>query len=141
MIAILRDIVWRLARFVLGLRYRVHLHGEEGLHALRRPVLLLPSHPAYVDPVLFLITFFEPFRPRILFSEESFPHAIVGPLTRLLNAIPIPSLQHQSDQARSRAERAIQEVVAALRRGENVGLWPSGGHSGTGPSDWARPAR
>ncbi len=126
MVAILRYLVWRLARFVLALRYRVRVHGDEDLQTLRRPVLLLPSHPAYVDPVLFLITFYERFRPRILFAEENFPHAIVRPLTRLLNAIPVPSLQHQSDEARSRAAGAIQEVIAALRRGENVGLWPSG---------------
>lgn len=108
------------------MRYRIRLHGEENLASLRGPVLLLPNHPAYVDPVLFLITFYGRFRPRILFSEESFPRVIVGPLTRLLNAIPIPTLQHQSEQARSRAGTAIQEVIAALRRGENVGLWPSG---------------
>lgn len=126
MMQVLRSILSRLARFVLSLRYRIHLHGSETLPTLKRPVLLLPNHPAYVDPVLFLITFYPALRPRIVFSEENFPQTIVGPLTKLLNGIPIPALSRQSQEARSGAERAIQEVIAALRRGENVGLWPSG---------------
>lgn len=126
MIRVLRSIVWLLARFVLALRYRVRLHGDEHLRSLRRPVLLLPNHPAYVDPVLFLVTFFGSLRPRIVFSEGNFPRPIVGPLVRLLDAIPIPDLLQQSDQARSRTAQAIQDVIAALRRGETVGLWPSG---------------
>ena len=126
MIELLRHLVWRVARFVLGLRYRVRLHGGEVLPSLKGPVLLLPNHPAYVDPVLFLITFFPTVRPRIVYSEGNFPSAVVGPLTKLLDAIPIPPLTQQSQEARFGAERAIQEAIAALRRGENVGLWPSG---------------
>lgn len=101
MVQVLLSILSRLARFVLSLRYRGHLHGGEVLPTLKGPVLLLPNHPAYVDPVLFLITFYPALRPRIVFSEENFPRAIVGPLTKLLNGISIPALDRQSQEARS----------------------------------------
>lgn len=122
MVQVLRSILSRLARFVLSLRYRVHLHGREVLPTLKGPVLLLPNHPAYVDPVLFLITFYPALRPRIVFSEENFPQAIVGPLTKLLNGIAIPARGRQSQEARS--ENGPRVAVEGVDQGEGTESGP-----------------
>lgn len=122
MVQVLLSILSRLARFVLSLRYRAHLHGGEVLPTLKGPVLLLPNHPAYVDPVLFLITFYPALRPRIVFSEENFPRAIVGPLTKLLNGISIPARGRQSQEARS--ENGPRGAVEGVDQGEGTESGP-----------------
>lgn len=137
MMQVLRSILTRLARFVLSLRYRVHLHGGEVLPTLKGPVLLLPNHPAYVDPVLFLITFYPALQPRIVFSEENFPQAIVAPLTKLLNGISIPALGRQSQEARS--ENGPRVAVEGVDQGRerNPGR-EAGGRSSCSPRNRSR---
>jgi long-chain-fatty-acid--[acyl-carrier-protein] ligase len=46
----LARIFWTLARPCIVLRYRVTVDGCESLRGLSGPVLVLPNHPAYVDP-------------------------------------------------------------------------------------------
>jgi 1-acyl-sn-glycerol-3-phosphate acyltransferase len=53
----LRYVLW-LARLVVSLRYRIRVHGWEQVRDLKNPVLLLPNHPGYVDPVLILTAFY-----------------------------------------------------------------------------------
>ena len=48
------------ARLILSLRYRVHIEGLENILAKgNKGVLLLPNHPAYLDPVILLAHFFQ----------------------------------------------------------------------------------
>ena len=42
---------WWFARCVLSLRYRVKVTGREQLAGVRG-ALVLPNHPAYIDPAL-----------------------------------------------------------------------------------------
>ena len=57
MVRLIRFVLWMLARLILPLRYRVTVDGLEQLRGLTGPVLLLPNHPALVDPILVLTTF------------------------------------------------------------------------------------
>src|SRR4051812_13067251 len=49
-----RFLLWNLARFVVWLRYRVRVHGADKVRPLEGPILLLPNHPAFIDPVIVL---------------------------------------------------------------------------------------
>ena len=49
---VLRWIFWLLLRLLLGARYRVRITGAEQLRGLDHSVLVLPNHPAMVDPLL-----------------------------------------------------------------------------------------
>jgi long-chain-fatty-acid--[acyl-carrier-protein] ligase len=118
--------VWLLAKVVLSLRYRTRVHGAESLHALKGPVLILPNHPGYVDPVIVLTTLWPWLRPRPVLYEEYFRHPMLYPFAKLLRAVLVPDLEHASVQARQRAEQAVADVIKALRQGENVILWPAG---------------
>ncbi len=63
MLEFIRFALWMLARLILPFRYRVTADGMEQLRGLTGPVLLLPNHPAYVDPILVLTTFWPRLRP------------------------------------------------------------------------------
>ncbi|HUE16370.1 MAG TPA: 1-acyl-sn-glycerol-3-phosphate acyltransferase, partial [Planctomycetaceae bacterium] len=90
--ALLRSALWLLARLVIPLRYRIRVHGWEQVRVLKSPVLLLPNHPGYIDPVLILTVFYPKLRPRLMLYEETFRSPIVHPLVKLLNAVPVPDL-------------------------------------------------
>jgi acyl-CoA synthetase (AMP-forming)/AMP-acid ligase II/1-acyl-sn-glycerol-3-phosphate acyltransferase/acyl carrier protein len=115
-----------LARFLLGLRYRVHVEGTA--EALRRPgpYLILPSHPAYSDPPNVIAHLWRTFHMRPMLLETNFQSILLKPLAWLLRAIKVPETEKSSAEARQRAEGAVQEVIDALKAGDNVVLWPSG---------------
>lgn len=118
--------LWLLARLVVPLRYRIRVDGWERVRGPQGPVLLLPNHPGYIDPVLILTSFYGAFRPRPLLYEENFRSPVLRPLVKLLRAVPVPDLDRPSYEARLRAEQAVGEVIEGLRRGENFVLWPAG---------------
>ncbi len=117
---------WLFARLVVPLRYRICVHGWENIRGLKNPVLLLPNHPGYLDPLLILATVYDTFRPRPVLYEGFFPRPVLTLLVKLLGAVPVPDLDRPSHKARRRAEQAVAEAIARLRRGENIMLWPAG---------------
>ena len=125
-IAVMRRVLWVLAHLVLPLRYRVRLHGRERLRGLKPPVLMLPNHPGYIDPVLVLGFLYYPLRPRPLLYEDNFRTPSLRVLASMLGAVPIPELDRPSREALERTEHAVAEVIDGLRRGESFVLWPAG---------------
>jgi long-chain-fatty-acid--[acyl-carrier-protein] ligase len=126
MARLFRYVLWTIGRLILALRYRVHIHGLEQLKGLKGPILLLPSHPAFVDPPLVFSNLYPYLRPRPVLFEENFHNPAMYPLLIALDAIRVPNLSQASAEARGKAEQAIQNVIAALKAGQNVILWPSG---------------
>jgi long-chain-fatty-acid--[acyl-carrier-protein] ligase len=123
---LLRYLLWALAKVIFALRYRVRVRGWEKLRGLKGPVLMLPNHPAYVDPMLVLLTFWPSLRIRPLLAEGMFRNPLFYPFMKLVNAVRVPEMDQASAEARARAEQAVQEVIEGLRRGENYVLWPAG---------------
>lgn len=70
---VIRFVVWWLTRLAVPLRYKIRVHGWEQTLGLKSPVLLLPNHPAMIDHVLILSTFYGTFRPRTVLYEANFP--------------------------------------------------------------------
>jgi long-chain-fatty-acid--[acyl-carrier-protein] ligase len=132
MLTVLRQLFWAFARMLLALRYRVHTRGLKQLQGLPGPVLILPNHPAYIDPPLVLGALWPALRPRPLIYEGFFRNPgyfrtpLSGPLIQFLGALLVPDLDRPSARARARAEQAVARVVAGLRRGDNYILWPAG---------------
>jgi long-chain-fatty-acid--[acyl-carrier-protein] ligase len=130
--SLLRWIFWTLARLVLALRYRVRVRGLEQLRGLKRPVLVLPNHPAYIDPPLLLSALWPTLRPRPLIYEGFFRDRgyLLTPLSnavlRLLDGLLVPDLSSPSAKARARAEQVLGEMVQGLRQGGDYIIWPAG---------------
>ena len=122
----LRAAWWLFLRLLLSLRYRIRVPGTERLRGLRGPLLILPNHPAYNDPVLVLAALGPVLRPRLMFFEGSLPPLVRWAFVNLLGAVPVPELERASAEARVRTRQALDEAVAVLRRGENFVLWPAG---------------
>ncbi len=126
MLAPIRWASWAVLRFLLALRYTVTVAGAAAVRERPGPYLILPNHPAFADPPNVLVRLWPLYQARPLFLESNFQSLLFRPLVWLLRGIRMPDLARASAEGKRRAEGAVGEVIAALRRGENVILWPSG---------------
>jgi long-chain-fatty-acid--[acyl-carrier-protein] ligase len=115
-----------LLRQVLSLRYRIRITGLEKLRDLRAPVLVLPNHPAFVDPLIVISNLWPYLRVRPMVFEDNFKNPLLWPIISLIDAVPVPDMEKASQEARGRAGEAVAGVIAGLRAGRNHILWPAG---------------
>jgi long-chain-fatty-acid--[acyl-carrier-protein] ligase len=123
---VVRFILWALFRLLISLRYRVRVHGLEQVRNFKEGTLILPNHPAYMDPPVVFTSLWPALKPRPLAFEGNFQSPILYLLMKLVRAVPLPDMERPSAKARARTERAIKEIIEGLRKGENHLLWPSG---------------
>lgn len=133
-----RRLLAGMARTLLSLRYRVRLTGQDELRAAvdeararGRGILLLPNHPSFMDPAI-LCAWLAPLAPRPLADRHQIDRFWLRPLTALLRAIPLPDLRRDGSAARKEVETALDACATALRRGENILLFPAGSLSRDG---------
>ena len=116
---------WRFSR-----RYKVELDGLEVLEQLENlwvSFLVLPNHPAMVDPMLVSLMFWKtPLKP---LSDELFFHTgIVAPrVLKTLGAVPVPDLRKHRTAKGATIARGLGDIVKnTLADGGNVIFYPSG---------------
>lgn len=126
MMWLVRWVVWLFCRFVLWLRYKSTVTGLEAALAKPGPYLLLPNHPAYMDPPNVLTRLWPAFRMRPLLLETNFQNIFLKPLPYLLRAVKVPETESASAEAKKRAAESIQGIIDALKGGDNVAIWASG---------------
>jgi long-chain-fatty-acid--[acyl-carrier-protein] ligase len=122
----IRWAAWLVLRTLLSLRYRLRVVGADAARARPGPYLIMPNHPAFTDPPNLLVRLWPLFRMRPLLLETNFRSPLFAPLAWLLRGIKMPDIVKASAEDKRRAEAAVGAVIAALRGGENVILWPSG---------------
>lgn len=117
---------WAVTRFLLGFRYRVRVQGLDRLKSLTGPTLVLPNHPALIDPPLVSshIRLHKPLRP--LVNSGTFRTKILWPLIKMVNAFEVPDLTEHSRDAQSRALQMIDSVVERIHAGDCMLIYPSG---------------
>jgi len=119
-----------LLAFLLRLRYRIRVSGLREIKKSRRndhrPILFLPNHQALIDPVILMSLLHSRFAPRPLADEQQTNHPLFRWLMAELRAIRIPDLNTDGQQAREQVFAGIEEIIAALKQGDSVLLYPSG---------------
>ena len=157
MIRFLQFLFWQFGRFVLRLRYRVRVEYEKQcqepfsdehvaagqdpgpktvpgavsrLRGITGPTLVMPNHPAYIDPPLVLSPSAPRRAVRPVVTASMYRMPMLYPFMRLVEALEVPDLTEQSRDARERTLAMIDAVVAGLQRGESFLLYPSGRASG-----------
>jgi acyl-[acyl-carrier-protein]-phospholipid O-acyltransferase/long-chain-fatty-acid--[acyl-carrier-protein] ligase len=125
-----RSVLLCVGRWVFARRYKVIVDGLdvlEDIKANNSTVLVLPNHPAMVDPMLVGVTFWEtPLKP--LSDESFFKAGIVAPrVLKTLGAVPVPDLRKNRSRAGASIARGLGDIVkATLNDGGNVIFYPSG---------------
>ena len=122
----LQWMLWLVMRLCLACRYRVRVIGKPAVFQKPGPYLILPNHPALADPPNLIVHLWPTFKMRPLLLESNFKNPVLAPFGWILRAINMPDIVKASAEDRQRAEAAVAEVIASLKAGENVILWPSG---------------
>src|ERR1700737_5015834 len=108
---VLRYLLCGLAQCVLALRYRLHVDGLDKVRGLKGPVLILPNHPAYIDPAIVLAALWPALQPRPMVLETMFQSPLLWLFPKLLNALQVPDLDsHASAQAHEEAQTAVNAL-------------------------------
>ena len=121
-----RTVLLFVGRWIFRRRYKVDVDGMESV-AGGRPLLVLPNHPAMIDPMLVSAEFWKtPLKP--LCDESFFKAGIVAPhVLRALGTVAVPDLRkHRTAKGASIARGLGGIVLSALRDGGNVIFYPSG---------------
>uniref|UniRef100_UPI00405611E3 AMP-binding protein n=1 Tax=Candidatus Electronema sp. TaxID=2698783 RepID=UPI00405611E3 len=115
---------------LLRLRYRIQVTGlreiKKSRRDDRRPILFLPNHQALIDPVIITSLLFNAFAPRPLADAGQTSHPLFRWLMAELRAIRIPDLNTSGQQVKEQVFAGIEEIIAALKQGDSVLLYPSG---------------
>ncbi|MCH2176657.1 MAG: AMP-binding protein [Lentisphaeria bacterium] len=115
-----------LFKMLLSLRYKVEVRGFSAID-LQKPTLFLPNHPSEMDPVIVETQLWELAQPRPVVVEDFYFMPGVAQLMHLIRAVPMPNMEGGvGAYKRVRVKRALEKVVAALKGGDNILLYPSG---------------
>ncbi|MBO6121799.1 MAG: MFS transporter [Kiritimatiellae bacterium] len=121
-----RSVLLCVGRWVFAWRYKVEVDGLKAV-AHDKPLLVLPNHPAMVDPMLVGVTFWKtPLKP---LSDELFFHTgIVAPrVLKTLGAVAVPDLRKHRTAKGATIARGLGDIVkSTLEDGGNVIFYPSG---------------
>lgn len=115
-----------IVKYLLGLRYELQVTGLDQIQG-REGVLVLPNHPAEIDPIIVSTLFWDTLRLRPVVIESMYNLPFLKPLMKFAKAIPMADMEFESGPfKRRRIERTLLEIGEALRRGENILIYPSG---------------
>ncbi len=121
-----------IVKRLLSLRYRISVTGLDQISA-SEGVLVIPNHPAEIDPVVVSAYLWDRLHPRPVVLESMYNLPILHPLMRRVKAIPMPDMDFEAGPyKRRRVERAVEDVVSLLKSGQNVLMYPAGRLSVTG---------
>lgn len=113
-------------KYLLRLRYELQVSGLDQLEG-HEGVLVLPNHPAEIDPMIVSTLFWDSLRLRPVVVETMYNLPLLKPLMKFVHAIPMADMEFESGPfKRRRIERTLLDIGEALRRGENILIYPSG---------------
>lgn len=117
----------RVVRFFLRFRYKVHLDGFDRMMQSGN-FLLLPNHPAYMDPILLFTEIYARNRKVSPMSDEKFfKNPAYRQILSLGDAVVVPDLmKNRSEAAVHQAMQLQQIAVNALQEGRSLVFYPSG---------------
>lgn len=116
-----------LLKIILKLRYRITVSGDDLSKMEDKRVLILPNHPAEIDPIILMSVFEERFHPRPLVVEYFFHMAGAGFFMRAIRAISVPNFDTSSNRWKMKlVDRVYEEVEKGLENGDNFLIYPSG---------------
>jgi long-chain-fatty-acid--[acyl-carrier-protein] ligase len=115
-----------VGRALVWLRYRVQIDGLEQLRAVKGPLLVLPNHPGFIDPVLVMTQLGGEINLQPLVASFMYRPPLLNPLMRFVGAYEVPDLVTHSQSARDQVKPLIDRVVAGLDAGGRFLIYPAG---------------
>ena len=118
-------------RLALRLRYRLNVKGLDRLLQVMqkdpRACLVLPNHPALLDPIILYSLLGPKLHLRPLADIAQVNRLFLKNIfIKIIRVIIIPDLSKQGVDVRKGVEQALSDVADALKQSDNVLFYPSG---------------
>lgn len=114
-------------KLIIKFRYRLEITGDNLDQIDPKRVLILPNHPAEIDPIILITLFQKKFRPRPLVVEYFFHMTGAGFFMRLMRAIPVPNFDTSSNKWKMKlVDQVYDNVEDGLKKDHNFLIYPSG---------------
>ncbi len=115
-----------LGRVILSLRYKINIKGLEHLQS-DKGVLVLPNHPAEVDPVILCTSFWKKARLSPVTTETFYYKKGLNIMMKLLKAFPMPDMEKGAGYFKKlRIDKELKNIANSLNEGNNVLIYPAG---------------
>ena len=113
-------------RFVLRLRYDVTINGMEHLKS-DKGVLILPNHPAEIDPVIVGAFFWKKCKLHPVVTETFYFKPIINNIFKIIGAFAMPDMDTGAGYFKTlRINRELENITEALNNGDNILIYPAG---------------
>ncbi len=113
-------------KILLSLRYKVEIIGLDSID-IKKGFLILPNHPAEIDPVILTAFLGSKFDPRPIVLEDFFNSPALQWLFKMLRALPMPNIEEGRSEFKAlRIKNTLKEIKSGLENGDNILLYPSG---------------
>ena len=126
MINFLLKIFSDVVRFILSLRYKIELKGLDKIEKTTG-VLVLPNHPAEIDPVIMSILLWRKLQPSPIVLEDFYNMPVLNKFFKLIGALPMPDMETGRSQFKiRRINKTLDAMANGLSAGKNYLIYPSG---------------
>ncbi len=116
-----------ITKFILWLRYNIEFHGLEEIRQKGKgKILFLPSHPAYMDPVIVYTYLRGLFKTHGLADQDQLERPVVGFFAKKWGVHGIPPVNKYGTAGRDKIKEQMQDCIEQLNDGKSFVLWPSG---------------
>ncbi|MCH9613286.1 MAG: Bifunctional protein Aas [Chlamydiia bacterium] len=124
---IFHKFLFLLLKIILKFRYRITITGDDLSKIENKRVLILPNHPAEIDPIILMSVFEGRFKPRPLVVEYFFHMTGAGFFMRAIKAISVPNFDTSSNKWKMKlVDQVYENVEKGLEMGDNFLIYPSG---------------
>lgn len=115
-----------VVRFILSLRYKIELKGLDKIEKTTG-VLVLPNHPAEIDPVIMSILLWRKLQPSPIVLEDFYNMPVLNKFFKLIGALPMPDMETGRSQFKiRRINKTLDAIANGLSAGKNYLIYPSG---------------
>jgi len=112
---------------ILRRRYDVCIEGLEEIPQNAKSIILLPNHPAYLDPAIVMTHLWHYTKCRPMIYDPILNHPLVNWVKFVYQPIPVPDTRNSNNINRSQANKALEKAIDLSRKGDNLLIYPAGG--------------
>ncbi len=113
-------------KLILGLRYKINIKGLEHLQS-DKGILVLPNHPAEIDPVILCVSFWKKAKLCPVTTETFYYKKGLNIIMKLINAFPMPDMEKGAGYFKKlRIDKELKHIANELNNGNNVLIYPAG---------------
>jgi long-chain-fatty-acid--[acyl-carrier-protein] ligase len=129
-ILLLAKLIAFKCRVLVRTRYRIVIKGSE-VFQNNSPKLILPNHPALVDPIILLSQIYRFSTATPVISEKYHDIPVIKSFFRRLGAVRVSDLENGSRDTQV-LKVIVRSVIKGFKRKRNILIYPSGQIAGQG---------